>query len=154
MCPDIFWLNRTRLIKFIAFKCGAARAAFVGDVFLVELITARSPDRHSARLCCFWMKTFLFPFQSHPRLTACRRSPSSVVSGGCWFKHVIRPSAARTCLSSLFILWFHSRCFSISLWHHRLLNCNQMLFPGQCCIHKDRHAHTFKIHLHFTVLYC
>lgn len=109
LCQEIFWPSH-QLNTRLCLNSLHPKAAPRDDVFLMGFINARSArgavtsTYHSVRLGSFWIKIFIFfPFQSHPRRTACRRSPFSVVSGGCWLKHGVRPSAAR----SLFLVFIH-----------------------------------------------
>lgn len=44
------------------------------------------------------------------------------------------------CFCVLFISPSHSRCFSMGLWHHTLVNHNQMLFPGQHDMFRQMHT--------------
>lgn len=101
--------------------------------------------RHSEGSGCCWIKRVLYfflPFQSHCRPTACRRSRSSAVSGGCWVNVALGHLLLVPCFCVLFIPPSNSRCFSISLWHHTLVNHNQMLFPGQHNMFRQTHTHT------------
>lgn len=109
LCQEIFWPSH-QLNTGLCLNSSHPKAAPRDDVFLMGLIKAQSARGavtslyHSMRLGSFWIKRFIFfPFQSHPRRTACRRSPFSAVSGGCWLKHGVRPPAAR----SLFLLFIH-----------------------------------------------
>lgn len=58
------------------------------------------------------------------------------------------------CFCVLFISPSHSRCFSMSLWHHTLVNHNQMLFPGQHDMFRQMHTHSCTHSHSNTSLHC
>lgn len=148
LCQEIFWPSH-QLNTRLCLNSLHPKAAPRDDVFWMGLIKARSaggavtPTYHSVRLGSFWIKRFLF---SHFRVIPVGLHAGEVLflsyQVGVGWNMASGHLPLVACFFFLFMSPFHSRCFSISLWHHTLVSRNQMHFPGQHNMFRQTHTHT------------